>query len=389
VERPRDDGELVSARVRTPQGLETIEFATPGIPPSLGADAYLAATLLPAMRAGLALEVQGPVSPRLLRALPAIQDLFHYWSRRFRVVPVDASDVQPPESAGEEAACFFSGGVDSFFTALTQREEYSTLVFVDGIELGLQRAGLDEQVHGALREAAAELGKKLLVVRTTARAFSNRFVRWEWYHGAALAGVALALQRRFSRVYIPATNSFAHLAPWGSFPSLDPLWSTEAVEIVHDGAEVSRMAKLERVAESPTALRWLRVCWENQDGLYNCGRCEKCLRTMAALRLIGKLDEARTFPAGLDLELLASKRYYRNAIRYWLHELLARAEQQGDGEVARAARGALRKRRLWRVKEGVRRFLKGLPPNRTLTASGREARHSGSRVGPERAPGEG
>ena len=52
---------------------------------------------------------------------------------------------------------------------------------------------------------------------------------------------------------------------------------------IHDGAEARRCDKLRRLAESAPALKGLRVCW--QDAGFNCGRCEKCLRTMIALHL--------------------------------------------------------------------------------------------------------
>ena len=74
-----------------------------------------------------------------------------------------------------------------------------------------------------------------------------------------------------------------------SHPALDPLWSTEAVEVVHDGAETRRVDKVAALAASPLALRYLRVCWENRGGAYNCGRCGKCMRTMVDLDLAGAL----------------------------------------------------------------------------------------------------
>ena len=49
-------------------------------------------------------------------------------------------------------------------------------------------------------------------------------------------------------------------------------------------------------------MRHLRVCWENRDGSYNCGTCKKCLRTMIALRIAGKLDACETLPHEIDLD---------------------------------------------------------------------------------------
>ena len=47
--------------------------------------------------------------------------------------------------------------------------------------------------------------------------------------------------------------------------------------------------------------RHLRVCWQNVGTDLNCGRCEKCVRTMAMLAGAGVLDRCETFPDRVDL----------------------------------------------------------------------------------------
>src|SRR5207302_11088078 len=85
--------------------------------------------------------------------------------------------------------------------------------------------------------------------------------------------------------------------PWGAHPLVDPRWSTEAVDVVHDGCEANRIEKIRRqIASSPLALQSLRVCWRGDSASYNCGECPKCLRTMLALHLAGTLPRATTFP---------------------------------------------------------------------------------------------
>jgi hypothetical protein len=120
-------------------------------------------------------------------------------------------------------------------------------------------------------------------------------------HGAALAAVALGIQGFWGRAYIPATQDYANMYPTGSHPLLDPMWSTESVRIINDGAEATRIQKVQwKIACSDVALRHLRVCWENRDSKYNCGRCEKCIRTMVNLEIAGVLKECRSFDRPLD-----------------------------------------------------------------------------------------
>ena len=91
------------------------------------------------------------------------------------------------------------------------------------------------------------------------------------------ASIGDALGEGFTEVNIASTYDWDHLFPWGSHPELDPLWSNGKVLLAHDGCEATRLDKTRLVSEHPIALETLRVCYENPDSLYNCGRCRKCL----------------------------------------------------------------------------------------------------------------
>jgi len=117
--------------------------------------------------------------------------------------------------------------------------------------------------------------------------------------------------------------------PSGSHPLLDPLWSTESVGIVNDGAEATRIQKIQwQIARSDVALRHLRVCWENQDSDYNCGRCEKCIRTMVNLEIAGVLKQCLSFDRPLD---------YRDVSRVALGSYVQRNLMAQNYEAALAA----------------------------------------------------
>jgi len=99
---------------------------------------------------------------------------------------------------------------------------------------------------------------------------------------------------------------------------LDPLWSSDAVEIVHDGPN-TRIEKLRLLVQYPEIMARLRVCWEN-IGKYNCGLCEKCIRTMLALRALG-IDRCAVFPDTLTPELVRQHELNRDSVLCW-RELL-------------------------------------------------------------------
>ena len=76
-----------------------------------GAESLIALGLLPAMRAGRRLRLPDAVSPRLLSAVPEIQNIYHAWDQdRFERVDVEARtrEERPPApvSAASSAAAW-------------------------------------------------------------------------------------------------------------------------------------------------------------------------------------------------------------------------------------------------------------------------------------------
>jgi hypothetical protein len=265
--------------------------------------------LLPAMRMGATASIGAPVSARLLDGARAVQDVILLWEDSYTRIEVDATErhESPPPAAGTGA--FFSAGVDSFYTAVKHLDAITHLVFLENV---FDPRVPDEETLTTARAAAAELGKPLLEVRANFRHLGDAAgVRHVLYHGSALAAIAHLLRGTVGRMLIGSTFSYDFLRPWGSHPLIDPLWSTESLEIVHDGAEATRPMKLARLAENEVAMRHLRVCQNRPlPGLavsdrLNCGSCKKCLVTMTNLRAVGALGRCETLPDDLDLELVA------------------------------------------------------------------------------------
>jgi len=274
-----------------------------------GPNSLFAAALIPAMRFGTPLRIEGTVSSRLLKQAETIQDIIHVWYRDFQKIAVVSHGTTAGNGHSTTAkgvGCFFSGGVDSFYSVLKHRDEITHLIFVHGFDLKLEDEPLRDRIAEKIRQVAKELGKPLLEVETNLRTFSDQYTDWgQHYYGSALASVALLLSPLLQKVYIASDDTYAYLEPWGSGPLLTPLWSTESVEISLDGCEASRVEKVAKIVASETVLKSLRVCWKNLEGAYNCGRCEKCLRTMVSLRAVKALERCQTFDRPLDLSLVA------------------------------------------------------------------------------------
>jgi hypothetical protein len=327
-------------------------FAVSGEEPGREADFLVPLTLFPAMVTGSRLELPGEVSPRLLSAVPKIQDVFRlwgaeYWGGKFQdlqLISVVAEARGGPVNRAPGVACLFSGGVDSFYTLLKHREEVTHVIFVHGFDIALANEAVRAQASRMAREVAKELGKSLVEVEANISPFPRRVVGWDKYHGAALASVALLLQHRVRKVLIASSYTYAELIPWGSHPLLDPLWSTELTEIEHHGCEVTRIDKLAYLSEHEVAMQWLRVCLSNPNGEYNCGRCRKCTWARAGLRVVGALDRCKTLPHDLDLEEVASLVVSNEASRFFALQTLRALERRStDPELTRTLAELLEK----------------------------------------------
>jgi hypothetical protein len=234
-------------------------------------------------------------------------DIYAAWVSGVRR-PSIACDVADPRTQPRSGGgLFFSCGVDSFFSLLKdvegrthRKDRISHLILIGGFDVWPGHDTLFGMLDTHASQIAAETGRELAVVRCNARQLFNTAISWDFYHGSVLASTAHALGGVLGRCVIPSTHTYAELLPWGSDPLLDPLWSTEGVDVIHDGCETTRTEKVQRLAEWPLALQHLRVCWPDWIEEYNCGRCEKCIRTMIALHIAGALPRSRTFPRVLD-----------------------------------------------------------------------------------------
>lgn len=306
VRREEDEREVrLAASLRRDEATSPLWFATadPGAV-ATRADPFLPVLLFPAMRAGAPVRVEGAIGRALREALERIQHVRLVWDPESSPVAIEATALVDEEPGGTGIGAFFSGGVDSFYTLRRRRDVLTHLILVQGFDVPLAHGAFFAQVREHVAAVARALDLGVVVVRTNLREFTGRYVSWDDAHGAALAAVAHFLAPRFRRIYVPASYALPFLVPHGSHPGLDPLWSTPAVEIAHDGAEATRFDKVQALADWEPARRHLRVCWQRTNGAYNCGRCRKCLWTMAFLRACGALERATTFPPQLDLEAL-------------------------------------------------------------------------------------
>lgn len=285
-------------------------------------DAFLSWLAPLASLRGESLRIDAPVRALLLDQVREVVRVWRSWYPAMHDVSLDATALTgtaPTFVASEHtseklAASMFTGGVDSFFTALRHDAGEGTpttikiddLIFVHGFDVPLANMPAWTTVTESLQRAAESLGKRLVLVASNLR--DTRFGATDWprlSHGAALAGVGHALGARYDTILIGSSSGYRDLRPWGSHPLTDPMFTSPDVRILHDGAAFSRVQKTEYVVKSPIAMRHLRTCWVSTKG-DNCGQCNGCYRTMLALDALGVLDECATFDrTSLDMNRAA------------------------------------------------------------------------------------
>lgn len=298
-------------------------------------DWAVAMGLLPAMvRHAGEMHIDGAVSPLLIENLEAIQGILRSWipgAEKVRIV-AEPHVSEPPAERG--ASLFFSGGIDSFYSLLKNTDAIDNLILVHGFDIPLGNESFFEETRSAAERIASVFGKRLITVRSNIQQWRECYL-WDIHHGPALAAVAHALAPNHSTVFIGSSYPYRDLHIWGSHPMLDPLWSSEVVRILHDGADANRIEKMRLMAQHPDLLKYIRVCWQN-TGEYNCGRCEKCIRTMIAFSALGVLDQCR-FASPLDPAAVRRVRLDANSALFW-RELL---DLDLDGNLQRGVRRAL------------------------------------------------
>jgi hypothetical protein len=331
----------VSARVRR-GGSEELRlwyrFPEELAPDQLDGSPFLVGSILWAMRHGEDITVDAPVSPRLLANLERIVAV--YWSlfpSQTRRISVMAPEAVAPEPGHVLTACFFSRGVDSWYAVLTALEDdpqqppLTHVVFSpDFLPDGWRRERVREKTAGAVA-AAEQTGCRVLRVYTNQK---------RDFRGAQLAASALAMG--VARMLIPSGYMHGEIMPCGTHPVLDWRFSTERTEIIHYG-DANRLTKHGRVAQSQLALDTLNVCRFNRgEGDRNCGRCEKCLRTMLELHAVGALDRGPAFDQPLDPRGVAGMRKRLGTNRHhWVEVLHALGDSTRDLELAAAVRLAI------------------------------------------------
>lgn len=305
------------------------------------------------------LEVEEADPDLIIGVRTALEHLRLWYPQEYgRPFVISAQEASPVLSHQRPAACFLTGGIDSLATLRSNHLSHPSghpmrievAILVDFYAGSHNPARQQESARlrllaDRLRDFCQKVGIKFVLARTNI----GRMIGYEMWHGWGRArhgmffgGVGHALSGGLSSVRIASSAHVKEVnRPWGSHPFIDnELWSG-SFRVIHDGLLLSRTMKTELVSAWPEALPYVNVCTRPGTAeTWNCGSCEKCVRTAVGFTLAGH-DDASISLLGRELRKGDVAHIRTRNIRSW-RDIASRASIAGPPWLAREAKSVVR-----------------------------------------------
>jgi hypothetical protein len=359
------DGRRIDLIVRLDGRSYPLYFQSDSMELAAFPESFVAAAILPAMKARVpVIRVDAGLSSIFVKSVGEIQRVFQSWKPTYGAVEIK-SKTRPPfvRNRTGKTGLFFSGGIDSYYSFLTQRDEIDTLVYLDGFDVPLKYTELRKRLRHNIQRISTLFDFPITTLETNLREFEESFLSWSFAHGAALASVSYLLAEYFSTLNISPNGNPALTTPFGSHPDLDPHWSSDILITAPIPNDINKIEKLRYISQFDPVCDTLRVCYKFPDTGINCGVCNKCLRSMVYLQTVGAYEEFKGgFNKPLDVRVLAGFHQITAENVDLLYKASKTLEENGTyPETARALRKILYPNpRLVRIKKRLRRLLKPL-----------------------------
>jgi hypothetical protein len=364
----QDDDQIINSRLLWYKFPE-IE----NLPADTDSESYLIAVIMEAMSENRKIVVHGRVSRELLANLTEYRDTWCCWLPDvYHPVDFQVDEIVDNVVRLPGAVCAFSGGVDATFSVwrhTKNRNGYrsqaiKTCAMVHGFDIPLKD---DEAFASAFNQASATLESvdiPLLPIRTNFRQVI--WTNWEYVHAAALVAALQNFKGLAGTCIIGGTVPYNSLViPWGPNPVTDHLLSAGEFRVLHDGATHSRIQKVSTISDWKKGCDNLRVCWKGELKDRNCGKCEKCLRTMLNFR-VNNLSIPDCFPqTAISNESIRQVQMYSNAIviAEWRQILDVAIRNDVQEDWVKILRLALNYQRSL---NGIKKFLKLILPEGSI-----------------------
>ena len=317
----------------------------------LADDSYDAFVLVPLWLAMLHkqdLRIRGKISKRLFQNIKwYVQKILCDFYDALSPVNVIVDGTIVNDKRGKLVGTGISCGVDSLSTIYDHfiREDdpaykINALFYFEcgvlgqhGVSDQLMRE-LNENRFGIAKNIAADLGLPCYHLKSNVDKF--RKLKDLTKIGALLRySCTFSLSGAVAKFYVPSAEHYENIKKFRDRyhnvimtdfceSYLVPLIGNERTELIIDGCQYRRVDKTKRIADWDIAQKYLNVCWRYTPDGSNCGRCPKCLRTLLALEILGKID---AFANVFDIE-----QYKKNSFGYKVRCLKSYGEEPFETE---------------------------------------------------------
>lgn len=270
-------------------------------------DAFVIGLLPIAMRRGLDIVCEAPVSERLLFQLRStLLPLLSRYGKNVHEVKIDAPVASEPIANAGGVGAGISCGVDSLHIVKNHSgDEYPDLKLTHLVlnNVGaFGETGASEQYQWTIdlaKRFCAEYEFELIL--TNSNIFDVVGLDFEQNHTYLNIFAVYCLQKLWKAFYYGswgvdlqqgftlADNELHDCAAYDVL-ALD-VFSTEGLKIFSEGAAFGRYDKTAHIVDFEPAQKYLQVCVSGTGK--NCGHCFKCKRTLLTLDALGALDKFR------------------------------------------------------------------------------------------------
>lgn len=224
---------------------------------------------------------------------------------KLTVKQLEKNEYVPDET---KKALLFSGGVDAVSTLVSHIDEKPMLINVWGADVHPDDMENHRVIERDLNRFSNELKLPFMFIRSSIRwCFDEPYlseyykdtIHDTWWHGMQHGVGLLSLLAPYDYLEKVSTNYIASSYTKRdigkvrciSFPFVDSVLKMGPTQCIHDGFEKRRIDKMENIVTFAMGNKDvdsipLKVCFHPRNG-ENCCKCEKCLRTMAAIMVMG------------------------------------------------------------------------------------------------------
>jgi hypothetical protein len=299
--------------------------------PADNSNAFLIATIIFAMAIKEDITVLGSSSPKLIENLKYYQEYFNFWyPKKLKIINITSENIKE-EKPCKTVVSLFSGGVDAFYTLYDRLSEINYCILINGFDI-INKDYFINPIIKEYKEFLERYNKKLIPVRTNIRESLNNTINAMVNFGSIIISCASILNSICGKLYVSSSHTYRGLTPDGSNATIDHLLSTESQDVINYGTNKSRFEKMKKIIQWPETYDKLRVCvhsYSNDMSLINCCHCDKCIRTMLHLELLGELQKYnKAFTLPLNVKNWPNDMRYVKEIRInYMHDALKMAVQ--------------------------------------------------------------